>query len=189
MKFKPEIFAYVLILLCIVLVLLYADSLFVARLNSVSNVLLSALTAGYVFLTYWILRSTRQSTLEQTRPYVVVTLPLDRQEVLLSIRNVGYRPAFDVQVIITPSLATLGNEESMWKPLLYQAFMPANHEVHNPVGIAIAILKLKPEQKVFDVQLNYFDADRNHYSPKPYKLDLNSYIFEKLVVETTYMKK
>jgi len=112
-KNKPEKLVYFLIFLSVVLIYLFADSCFIKRVNGISNVFLSVLTAGYVFLTYWILKSTRQSIVEQTRPYVIASLPLENEQVWLSIRNIGNRPALDVNVTITPTLEALGSKPEL----------------------------------------------------------------------------
>jgi len=181
----PGKFVYLSIFVAVALIVAFADSGFVKTMNSVSNVLLSVLTAGYVFLTYWILKSTRRSIVEQTRPYVIASLPLKGQQILLSIRNIGNRPAFDVKIRFTPSLETLGGEITFWKPLLTQSFLPPDHEIHNPVALAFDTLDLDPTKRVFQVQVEYSDSDQIPYATKLYSIDLNTYVFKKIVVETS----
>ena len=172
----------------LVLIIVFAGSCFVQRINGVSNVLLSVLTAGYVFLTYWILKSTRQSILEQNRPYVIANLPYENQQVWLSVKNIGNRPALDVKVTFTPSLEVLGGKSEMWAPLLTQAFLAPNDEKRNPAGLAYDIIKLDPTNKVFQVEVTYFDSELSSYSTKPYKINLSNYVFNKLVINTETKK-
>jgi prepilin signal peptidase PulO-like enzyme (type II secretory pathway) len=188
MKNKPEFFVYLTVFLVLVLIVVFADSFFVHRVNGVSNVLLSVLTAGYVFLTYWILKFTRQSILEQNRPYVIANLPYENQQVWLSVRNIGNRPALDVKVTFTPSLEVLGGKSELWTPLLTQAFLAPNDEKRNPAGLAFDIVKLDPANKVFRVEVTYYDSERVSYSTKPYKIDLSEYVFAKLVINTETKK-
>ncbi len=185
MQNKPEKFVYLSIFLSVVLIYFFADSCFIKRINGVSNVFLSVLTAGYVFLTYWILKSTRQAILEQARPYVIATLPLENEQVWLSIRNIGNRPAFNINVTITPSLEALGARSELWSPLLNQSFLAPDREVHNSLVTGYSTLGLEPNKKVFKVKVEYTDSDDILYPHKPYTIDLNSYVFPKLVTKTT----
>jgi hypothetical protein len=184
-KDKPEKLVYFLIFLSVVLIYLFADSCFIKKVNGISNVFLSVLTAGYVFLTYWILKSTRQSIREQARPYIIASLPFENEQVWLSIRNIGNRPALDVKVTITPTLEILGSKPELWSPLLTQSFLAPDREVRNPIITGFASLEIDPKKKVFVIDVEYKSFDQTHYSHKPFTIDLNSYVFKKLVIKTT----
>jgi Ca2+/Na+ antiporter len=184
-KIKSERVVYAALLLSAIALFVFADSMFVERLNKISTGLLAVLTAGYVLLTYWILKSTRQSIQEQTRPYIVASLPLDGFEVVLSIKNIGNRPANNVKVTFDPSLDVIGGEFSLkgtGQPLLTQSFMPPQFEVRNPVGLTPNIVKLDPAQKLFRVSIKYNDSQGVQYSDE-YGIDLNSYVYHRKVVQ------
>jgi len=181
---KPQRLVYLIIVIAVVLLYIFADSSFVRRLGDVSTIVLAILTGGYVLLTYWILKSTRQSIQEQTRPYIVTSLPLEGMELMLSVKNIGSRPAYNVKVTFNPSLDILGGDtwfKEAWQPLLSHSFLPPHFEVRNPVGITPHIVTLPPDQKVFHVTVAYSDSEGTTY-PDSYTIDLNSYVFQKKVL-------
>ena len=186
---KPsERIIYAVLILSAIVLFVVADSDFVGRLNKISTALLAVLTAGYVLLTYWILKSTRQSIQEQTRPYIVASLPLQGFEVVLSIQNIGNRPAKNVRVTFDPSLDTISSDDPpslASRPMLSQSFMPPRFEVRNPVGVTPDIISRGDKEKVFHVHIEYTDAQGIPYSDS-YDIDLSSYVYKSKVVQQDF---
>jgi hypothetical protein len=152
-----------------------ADSWFVKRVDSISTILLALLTAAYVVFTYQILKSTRP------QPNVFASLPADEIEIHLSIKNIGNRPAYDVQVSFDPSLDTLaptGAFKGAAGPMLRQPFMPPESEVRNFVSSTIKVLSDKSAPKKFKVGIRYKDSEDRPYSDS-YEIDLETYVFDK----------
>jgi hypothetical protein len=180
MKIVQKIVAFILLTLLMILLIVFADLPLIRTINANANVFLAILTGFYVLFTYWILKTTRSSLLEQNRPYVIVSLPLDDINLMLSIKNFGKRPAFRINVNINPSLEQINTHEFMkktWPPMLSQTFLAPEQEIRNLIGVAPALLKIEPEKKKFDIEVDYYDSEHNHFNHK-YYIDLNSYIFE-----------
>jgi len=168
---------FVVLLLFGVLLFVFADSPFGEKLNKISTGLVVILTAGYVLFTAWILKSNRKSIEEQTRPFVVASLPLQGFEILLSVKNIGNRPAKNVQVAFVPSLDSIHADPPFAKtaqPLLAQIFMPPGFEVSNPIALTTDILSTTA--RVFHVTVKYTDSRGEEYS-EAYDIDLNSYVY------------
>jgi len=69
-----------------------------AALNENSSLLLAAITAVYVFLTWRMVRELRKAREAELKPYLVAHLiPFGRLSVKLRITNVGSGPAFNVE--------------------------------------------------------------------------------------------
>ena len=176
-----------LIGLLIVTLIAFPDSEFFKKLNQNVNLLLVFLTAAYVILTYLILNSQRKLSSEQSRPFVYASLPIDGMEIILSIKNIGNRPAYNVKVTFEPNLTTLSTRpvfEGMSEPMLDQSFMPPNFEIRNPVSSTIDVLKLDKPKQLFQVKLTYTDSEANEYSDQ-YSINLGSYVFDKKVMDQT----
>jgi len=176
---------YIVVLLAAILLYIFSDSSFVERFSKISTALLAILTAGYVLLTYWILKSTRQSIQEQTRPFVIASLPLEGFEIVLSIKNIGNRPAENVNVHFDPPLDRIGEDfplKEAAEGLPSQSFMPPEFEVRQPVALTPAVLKLDSSEKVFKVSLHYCDSQGVTYSDK-YDINLGSYVQAKGIVQ------
>ena len=178
-SFMKKLSTPFLILSATVIVLLlinYSYSCFIARINNISNILLALLTATYVVFTYKILNSTRP------RPLVFASLPSTQGYVYLSIKNIGTRPAYKVEIVFDPSLDILALDEQFKGatiPMLKQPFMPPDTEFRNLITDDIYILNRKKEETNFNVSLRYEDAVGNVFSDY-YHIDLNSYIYEKI---------
>lgn len=81
-------------------------------------------------------------------PYVVVSLPVDSSAIWFSVKNVGSRPAYNVEINISPSLEELskdGRFKGMADPLLNQSFLPPNYEVKNLVSTTLHANRVNPE--------------------------------------------
>jgi len=167
----------VLALIAAILISIYADHEWLKRIDSISTIVLAFLTAGYVIVTYSILRSTRP------QPHVFVSLPTDDEDfrVFLSIKNMGNRPAYNVHITFEPSLDILAPTpqfKGAAGPMLNQPFMPPEAEVRNFLSSSLQVHALPDDKKRFKVQLSYKDSQRRKFADT-YHIDLGSYIFEK----------
>ncbi len=184
MKNKAPYFVFVLFALGVILLFVFPDSAVIKIISSVSNPLLAILTAAYVILTFFILRSSQKTMQEQSRPYVVVSLPVDSSAIWFSVKNVGSRPAYNVEINISPSLEELskdGRFKGMADPLLNQSFLPPNYEVKNLVSTTLHANRVNPENRVFTVSYSYADSNNEIYRHS-YTIDMNSVIFEDMVL-------
>ncbi|MGD1045462.1 MAG: hypothetical protein ABR936_09075 [Bacteroidota bacterium] len=157
------------------LLIAYSYSCFVARINNISSILLALLTATYVVFTYKILNSARP------RPLVFASLPATHENVFLSIKNIGNRPAYNVEIVFDPSLDILAPNEhykGAAEPMLKQSFMPPETEHTNILTSPIHILNRNKDESKFKVTVRYEDADGKTFSDS-YYIDLSSYIFIK----------
>lgn len=184
-KRKLQLLAFVGIgLLLLVCLVACPESEFVKRLNQNANLFLAILTMVYVVLTYLILNSTRKTSLEQTRPFVFASLPVEGFEVLLSIKNVGNRPAYNVVISFNPSLDVLSTSQlkGTYEPLLNQSFLPPNFELRNMLNSTVEVLQEGINLPTFDVTLSYLDSDGNPFTHN-YTINLGSYVFNKKGVD------
>lgn len=184
MKDKIEYIVFIIFVLSVVLLFIFPDSTLIKNISNVSTPLLAILTAGYVVLTFFLLRSSQKAMQEQIRPYVVVSLPVDSNFILLSVKNVGNRPALNVKINISPSLETLskdGRFKGMADPLLKQLFLPPNYEIKNLVSTTLHANDVKPESRIFIVSCSYSDSNGEKYKDS-YTIDMNSVIFKDMVL-------
>jgi hypothetical protein len=182
-----HIIVIALIGLLLVALIAFPGSDFFQKLNQNANLLLVFLTGAYVILTYLILNSQRKLSSEQSRPFVYASLPTDGIEVVLSIKNIGNRPAYNVKVTFEPKLTMLSTRsvfQGMSEPLLEQSFMPPDFEIRNPVSTTIDVLELDKQNQVFQVKLRYEDSEAHEYSDQ-YSINLGSYVFDRKVMDYT----
>jgi hypothetical protein len=105
----------------------FADSWYVKRMDNISTILLALLTATCVVFPYNILKSTRPQS------NVFASFPTDEMEIHLSIKNIGNRPAYGVEVTFDPSLDTLapaGAFKGVAGPTLKHPFMASSLDEH-----------------------------------------------------------
>lgn len=183
------VFIFFLIILIIVGILLYniSDNILISKLNSLSTLLLSIFTLIYVFLTYLILRSNNKMVIEQNRPFVIFNLPTEGTNLILSIKNIGKRPAYNVKISTNNKLEKLVTLKGFSfsdavLPFLSQKFIPPDYEIKNIIGKTMNILELNEEDKKIEVNINYFDSDNNEYN-KSYEIDLNNAISKQKIVQ------
>ena len=173
-KFLTIAFA-VIMLAFLAFILLWPDSDIAARIAKSSAIILAILTGEYVVLTYQILRSTRP------RPLVLASLFTDEIELLLSVKNIGSRPAYNVRIDFTPSLDVLSpgaHFTGTAEPMLNQPFMPPEFEVRNFISSTLQVMSLDKTKRSFAVNIAYQDANGKKFSDS-YHIDLDSLIFEK----------
>jgi hypothetical protein len=184
MKNKAPYFVFVVFALGVVLLFVFPDSAVTKIISSVSTPLLAILTAAYVILTFFILRSSQKTMQDQSRPYVVVSLPVDSNFIWLSVKNVGIRPAIDVTIDISPPLEILSKDDrfkGMADPLLKQSFLPPNYEVKNLVSTTLHANDVNPDGRVFAVSYSYADSSKETYRHS-YTIDMNSVIFKDMIL-------
>ena len=156
MKTKIVTALYILFLVISVLLGVFlfgiSDKTLVSKLNSLSTILLGIFTLTYVLLTYLILQSNNKMVAEQNRPFVIFNLPTEGTNLLLSIKNIGKRPALNVSINTNPELTnfiTLQGftfDKSVF-PLLSQKFLPPGIDIRNIIGQTMDILEMSEEEK------------------------------------------
>ena len=154
-KRNTQIALIIIALLSLIAVLAFPDSDLMRKLNQNSNVLLFFLTAVYVTLTYLILESSRKTSAEQMRPFVYASLVLEGMEILLSVKNMGNRPACNVRLNFDPSLDLLSpgpQFQGAAEPLLNQSFMPPDFEVRNFITSTMHVVSAESKNKRFKVR-------------------------------------
>jgi hypothetical protein len=143
-------------------------------IQTACTIALMVFTGVYVWLTRKILNSTRP------QPHVIVSLPREgKLRVLLSIKNLGSRPAYNVAIEINPSLDMIAPTEAFKgasAPMLQQSFLGPESEVHGFVASTLSVLG--SSVKKFDVKLRYRDFEGRQYSDS-YCIDLGAYIYPK----------
>lgn len=162
-------------------ILIWPDSDIATRVGKSSAIILALLTAGYVVLTYQILRSTRP------RPLVFANLFTDEIDLLLSIRNIGSRPAYKVEITFEPSLDVLSPDSGFKgaaEPMLKQPFMPPDFEVRNFISSTLHVMSFDRSRRLFKVNIVYHDANGQKFSDL-YHIDLDSFVFEKKFMQYT----
>ncbi len=177
----------IVVIICTLLALVafvFPDSWPIQRLDSISTVLLALLTGAYVFFTYKILDSTRP------QPHVFVSLPSEQMDIFLSLKNIGNRPAYDVQITVDPSLDVIAPSEAFKgasSPMLRQTFLPPGTEIRNFVSSSVQVLSEKGVTTKFKIDIKYRDVNFRRYSDS-YEIDVASYVYEKrfLSYDTVY---
>src|ERR1035437_1508350 len=126
-------------------------------------------TGIYVYLTGRILDSSRSFANEQIRPFVVMSMPLDGEStrIILSIKNVGVRPALDVRIKCVPSPQELlkwsrgGFDISR---MLEQPMIAPNQEFRAYLCETFYVLEKGTSYPThFDVSIRYRDSNDNPY--------------------------
>jgi hypothetical protein len=175
-----------------IIAFIFAETWYITRINNIATTLLAILTAAYVAFTYYILKST------QAQPNVIAFLydvggPNDI-EIYLSIKNIGTRPAYEVEVTFYPPLEILAPTEFIKGasgPMLKQPYMPPGLDVRNLVSTTLNVLHMKDESKKFKVKIRYRDFKYKWYDDT-FEIDLGSFIFkEKFIIYDTnsYLNK
>ncbi|NTV47712.1 MAG: hypothetical protein HGB11_14605 [Chlorobiales bacterium] len=155
------------------------------RINKNSTFILTVLTGVYVYLTYKILRSNEEIISEQTRPYIIITCPLNihTRQIQFFLKNIGQRPAFDVKIELKPKIDTIVKNHDLkhlWKNYeekLNQIFMPPNASIFSIIGYEDEFINEKEEKNTIEVSIKYFDSGNRFYSHK-YKINLLSFLSE-----------
>ena len=198
-KLVSSIFLIFIIILVSLGILIFglSDEVLISKLNSLSTILLAIFTLIYVFLTYLILRSNNKMVTEQNRPFVILSLPTEGTNLILLIRNIGKRPAYNVKISLSSNIKNLitlkgFTFEKSVLPFLSQKFLPPGIDIRNIIGQTMKILELSEEQKKIEISIDYSDSFKNIYSDN-YEIDLNNSIsLQKIVQEhkpVYYFKK
>lgn len=182
-------FLFLLILVLLgALIFGISDQTLISKFNSLSTILLTIFTLIYVFLTYLILRSNNKMIAEQNRPFVIFNLPTEGTYLILSIKNIGKRPAYDVNINTNPELknfVTLKGftfDKSVF-PLLSQKFLPPGIDIRNIIGQTMQVIEMPTEEKKIEVSIGYHDSFGNKYSEN-YNVDLNNTVSNQKTVRS-----
>jgi len=155
-------------------------------LISISNVLVATMTATYVVLTYSLLKASTKSIREQARPYVIAVLPVEEYAVVLSIKNIGNRPARDVRISFEPNIDGILDHSQFkdeLKQIMYQPFMPPNFEVKIFLVSSIKVLNEKELPSSFKVNIEYADSEGRPFDRHSYPINIRNYLIGRSAVE------
>lgn len=147
------------------------------------------ITGYYAIITHKMLKSNEKANNEQTRPYVIVMIESQDLKLKLYIKNLGKRPAREVEISFNPPLDNIDNirknkDEKPHKNLLYQSFMPPNFEVSTSLWHTPGLLQNKELVKIYEVQLCYKDTNNQSYK-ETYTINLDDYINSKKTIDFT----
>jgi len=145
--------------------------------TAIGTVILAIITAVYVILTHRILK-------EQVRPLISVHFHVKDRMLDLHVKNIGSRPARNINIEFSPSLKEIENDQpdlesdfSFYNHLLSQNFLGVGEEKAGLINLTPQILAKYPNGKQFTVTVSYHDfSDKKSYKDKPFTLDTKDYI-------------
>lgn len=160
-------------------------------ITSLLTFFLVVLTGWYAYITHKMLKSNEKANNEQTRPYIIVMIESQDLKLKLYIKNLGKRPAIEVEISFNPPLDNIDNirknkGEKPHKNLLYQSFMPPNFEVSTSLWHTPGLLEKKELVKIYEVQLCYKDTNNQNYK-ETYTINVDDYINAKQTIEHSTM--
>jgi hypothetical protein len=151
--------------------------------TAASTIVIAAVICIYAYLTNKLIRTTKRIAEEQSRPYVVVTLPSRNRKLDLSIKNYGQRPAKQVEVDFDPDLRTIAFQnvgEMTFRPLLTQEFLAPGQEVLGLVALTPEIVRSEVEGR-FTVTVDYSDQNGTKYHETSV-INISNYVWDKSLV-------
>jgi len=182
---KKILINILLAIITIVFLAVIIVNIFIIRNNTEfdnSSWILAFLTYLYVLLTFFILKSNNKLIQEQIRPYVIVSFPIKVSDVILSIKNLGKRPAFNVKITIDPDISIYQDEmtKGNFNTYLDQNMIAPRQRFECYLTDAFDLVSDKGKQlnKVFLINIKYEDSNKNKFSDV-YNIDLSSMISEK----------
>lgn len=135
------------------------------------------LTNQQVVLTNKILQTNQMANIDETRPFIVLSMPSRDDMVNLVIYNIGKRPAYDVEITIDPPLKNIDtrykkvNSDS----LLNLSFVPPQFELSNLICLPEEVIKNKEDLEPFKITISYSDYRKITYKEE-YQISLDAYI-------------
>jgi len=155
-----------------------------SKVGAYSSVFLSILTFIYVLLTYFILDTTNKSTQELIRPYIIVTFPSINHILLFSIKNIGKRPAYNIDISISPPISSLQMDtfKGNCEILQNQKFLAPEQEIQNMVTPVPHLLQMKKNNQMnLNIIISYSDSS-GHFYKEIQDIDLSNYIYPEKIV-------
>lgn len=162
----------------------------VAWISAISTILLVIITGIYVIITYKILKSSAKALNEQLRPYIVVDMTTENNEIFLRIRNIGKRGANNLVIQINPPLDDIilsSVDKSKiyfdYKPILKQSFFSPGYEINFFINWGEQFLKNKDNEKryIYMITTTYADSNNNSYQDY-FTIDLDNIMYGKKAV-------
>ena len=158
--------------------------------NKNAGFLSGALTLVYVFATIWLvflarrqLRYATELERNRVRPFIIFEILLQPPLVMVSVKNIGQTPAYDVRIAVSPNIETLHGGEGVY---------PAEERASPMSLIARTIAMIAPQREIssmfgtwkrvknlhtellFQGTVTYRGADGTEYS-EHFVLDLSIY--------------
>ncbi len=189
-KYQRNIIVIILILTGITLLISFivpyinSSNDAIISIQNNSTVFLSFLTFLYVLITYLILSSSVKSSEEQLRPYIVVTFPIIHLDVYFIIKNIGKRPAHNINIEISPPIDSIQMEsfKGNCTPMLTQYFLAPNQELKNFITTTPYILKDNFDiPELFEIEITYFDSTGILYT-EMHKTNFNSLTYKGKII-------
>ena len=142
-----------------------------------------ASTLWLVALARWQLRQAAILERSRVRPFVILELVLDPPIILVSVKNIGQTPAFDVKFNVSPNIETLHGGKGMYPsiervaPMSFIAngiaMLPPQREISGMVGTWVRVKEVHPALR-FGGFASYKGPDGVSYSD-PFIADLSIY--------------
>ena len=159
---------------------------FSSWVTAVATVVLAIITFFYARYTKKIIKQNADINRELMRPYVVVDLLSQDQKIHLRIRNIGKRPAYDVNIDIDPSIDSIELNEGTIKidnkNVLSQSFISPEYEQLLMLTATFKYLNKKEEKpQTFTTKISYKDSNKIPYD-KTYKIDLGAIVYQNQIV-------
>jgi hypothetical protein len=169
-------------LLLIVYPFLYPSSDVASDIQKYSATVLAFLTLLYVLLTFYIVKSNSKSLKELLRPYIVVTFPIKYNRLYFSIKNIGRRPAKNLNINIEPEIGSIQqqNLKGNCNSLLKQTFVAPEQEFINIIDLLPSILRNQSE-KIFNIKTVYEDLYGEIFT-ESFTIILSNYLYNEMSV-------
>ena len=154
----------------------------------IATVAVAIATIVYVVLTYGIMKASQQATLEQLRPYIVVQIESEDGWIDLRMRNIGARPAKDVEIVFDPPLTVLTDlvpedDKSDFVPMLRQEFFAPQHSLKTALFETKWLVNNQTCVTRFTITITYRSLQKSQFRwqkdefRESYCVDLSSYIY------------
>ncbi len=159
-------------------------------ITAIATVVLAFITWYYAKLTKRMLKSTENALAEELRPYVVVDILVENHQIILRIRNIGKRPAFNTIISIEPDVDDIILEVEKTKkkllnisPFLNQKFISPGYEIKFVLNIGPQYLKIKDSTRnyVYNFSISYSDSSGKLFSNEKCTIDLDNIIYDEKV--------
>lgn len=118
----------------------------------------------------------------RVRPFVIFDIILRPPFVLVSLKNIGQTPAFNVQVTASPSIEVLLGGENVYPseeraiPMAFiarpVAMLAPQREISSVMGTRKRVKAAHPTLR-FEGTVSYRDAGGDPYSEEPFTIDLS----------------
>jgi hypothetical protein len=151
---------------------------FIDRFSPIAAVITSLLTFLYVFYTVRMVNLMVESSMEESRPYVVVDIQPDSESSVFEIviTNIGKSPAINVSVNFSPDI--VDTEMRNISELLFKEpipFIPPSHRIKTVIDSTHEIFGDERIPKLYNVNVSYWRMDGKKHYNHDYVINLEIY--------------